>query len=265
MTYPISEEVTPGQPTASAHYNNLRRDALRLGNADVDSLTIAGFLNRHFEHMNLQYLATNRVRVPHSINQPPTLMINGCLLQATASVDLPSNQFTGVAALWYIFAVRTPGSTTFTLAVNTAAAEATDQRLIGECYWDGENILVPSIKCYFQPVLALSAADYDSGWFAVTTGATYTKNHMLAALPPPGGDLSLYRFSWILRMGAGARGAECHRIPLSGRLGYQLDLYPDRFQRQLQLHRLVYPPGLTHRLLPRVRLEIRGAHDLHPV
>lgn len=183
MTYPISEEVTSGQPTASAHYNNLRRDALRLGNADVDSLTIAGFLNRHFEHMNLQYLATNRVRVPHSINQPPTLMINGCLLQATASVDLPSNQFTGVAALWYIFAVRTPGSTTFTLAVNTAAAEATDQRLIGECYWDGENVLVPSIKCYFQPVLALSAADYDSGWFAVTTGATYTKNHMLAALP----------------------------------------------------------------------------------
>jgi hypothetical protein len=183
MTYPLSTEVTAGQPTACDHYNKLRRDALRLGNADADSLTLAGFLNRHFEHMNLQYLATNRLRVPYAINQPPTLMINGCLLQATANVDLPSNQFTGVAATWYIFAVRSAGSTTFTLAVNTAAAEATDQRLIGECYWDGSNVVTLSIKCYFQPVLSLSNADYDSGWFAATYAATYTKAHAMGAFP----------------------------------------------------------------------------------
>jgi hypothetical protein len=183
MTYPLSSEVTAGQPTAVTDYNNLRRDALRLGNADADSLNLAGFLNRHFEHMNLVYLATNRLRVPYQINQPPTLMINGCLLQATANVDLPTGQFTGVACTWYIFAVRTPGSTTFTLSVNTAAAEATDQRLIGECYWDGSSITQTTIRCYFVPVLALSAADYDSGWFAVAFNNVYTKAHGLGYVP----------------------------------------------------------------------------------
>ena len=183
MTYPLSSEVTSGQPTRVTDYNNLRRDALMLSNADVDSQNLAGFLNRHFEHMSIIYLATNRLRVPHQINQPPTLMINGYMLQASANVDLPSSQFTGVACTWYIFAVRSAGSKTFTLAVNTAAAEATDQRLIGECYWDGSNIDQSSIKCYFLPVLPLSTADYDSGWFGVTYNTTYTKAHSLGARP----------------------------------------------------------------------------------
>lgn len=183
MTYPLSSEVTSGQPTRVTDYNNLRRDALLLGNADADSLNLAGFFNRHAEHMTLIYLATNRLRVPYAINKPPTLMINGCLLQATANVDLASSQFTGEAATWYVFAVRTAGSTTFTLSVNTAAAEGANQRLIGECYWDGTNITQTLIKCYFVPTVALPAADYDSSWFAVLSNNIYSKIHGLGCVP----------------------------------------------------------------------------------
>ena len=181
MTYPLSSEVTPGQPTAADHYNNLRKDTLYMGNAPADSLNLAGFLNRHAEHLTIEYLATNRLRIPFSVAKPPTLMINGYLLQAAANVDLQSGLFSGAAAIWYIFAVRSAGSTTFTLAVNTSSAEATNYRLIGECTWDGTTIA--AVKSYFAPTTALAAADYDSGWFAVSTNTTYSQTHGLGQIP----------------------------------------------------------------------------------
>jgi hypothetical protein len=181
LTYPLSAEVTAGQPTAAAQYNALRKDALTLGNDAANSLNLAQFFNRFTQFMTISILATNRLRVPYSVSQPPTIMINGYLLQAAANVDLPAGQFSGAAATWYIFAVRSAASTTFTLAVNTSAAEPTDQRLIGECNWDGSNLI--SVKCYFTPVATLPSADYDSGWFAVTTGGTYTKAHGFGQLP----------------------------------------------------------------------------------
>jgi hypothetical protein len=181
MTYPLSNNVTAGQPTAADHYNNLRADALRLGNADADSVNLATFFKRYVDSFTINYLATNRLIVPYSVTTPPTIMINGCLLQATASVALPAGQFSGAAATWYIFAVRTAGSTSFTLIVNTSAVEGTDQRLVGECVFDGSNIT--SVTCYFTPVAGLAAADYDSGWFAVSAGNTYTKAHGLGQAP----------------------------------------------------------------------------------
>lgn len=179
--YPLSSEVTAGQPTAADHYNDLRRDALLLGNADADSKTLAQFFKRYSAFMTLQVIATNRLRVAYATDKPPTLMINGVMLQAGANVDLPSAQFTGDPATWYVFAVRSAGSSTFTLAVNTSSAEATDQRLIGEAVWDGTDLV--SVLCYLTPEAQISVADYDSGWFAVSTSTTYTKTHGLGQIP----------------------------------------------------------------------------------
>jgi hypothetical protein len=212
LTYPLSSSVTAGQPTAADHYNNLRADALYLGNDSVDSKTLAGFLNRHVEHLSLEVLDSTRLRVPYEINKPPTLMINGCLLQASANVDLGTNQFSGAAATWYVFAVRSAESTTFTLAVNTSSAEATDQRLIGEAVWDGS--VVNSIICYFTPTAQLSDADYDSGWFAVTISATYTKAHGLGQTP------RLVTLFWS----ASSSGAS-ENIPVTA-VGYSSNSYP---------------------------------------
>jgi hypothetical protein len=180
MPYPLSSPVSAGQPTAAAHYNDLRQDTLTLGAADSDAVKLATFLQRFVSGMQLVYLATNRVRVAFSPLNPPTIMINGYMLQATSNVDLPPSQFSGVSALYYIFANRTAGSKSFTLSVNTSSTEAADQRLVGTAYWDGSS--VTQITSYYG-TNGLPAADYDSGWFAVSYNTNYAKAHGLNAIP----------------------------------------------------------------------------------
>ena len=180
MTYPLSSPVSSGQPTAADHYNNLRKDALNLGQIDTDAVTLGVFLKRFASGMKLEYLANHRVRVPYSSVNPPTLMISGFMLQAFANVDLPAGLISGPAATWFFFAVRSAGSNTFTLTANTSASEGTDQRLIGQAYWNGSSLI--SILCYLA-TSSLPPADYDSGWFACTYNTLYTKSHGLCTCP----------------------------------------------------------------------------------
>jgi hypothetical protein len=180
MTYPLSSQVSAGQPTAAEHYNNLRKDALNFGQTDIDAVNLATFLKRFSSGMKLEYLANHRVRVPHTSSNPPSLMVHGYMLQADANVDLPAGLISGPAAMWYFFAVRSAGSNTFTLTANTSSSEGNDYRLIGQAYWTG-SVLV-SILCYLAPT-SLPPADYDSGWFACTFNTVYTKTHGLGTCP----------------------------------------------------------------------------------
>ena len=84
MTYPLSTDVSTGQPTAAAHYNALRADALRLGQAEADSVKVAQFLNRYQSGIRLQYLATNRLRVPYVTTSPAGALTNLGALGFTA-------------------------------------------------------------------------------------------------------------------------------------------------------------------------------------
>jgi hypothetical protein len=180
MTYPLSSPVSAGQPTASDHYNNLRLDSLHLGQAQADSVNVGTFFRRFFQGIVIDALATDRLRIPYMASNPPTIMINGYMLQAITNVDLPASMFSGGAATWYIFAVRSLASTTFTITVNTSASESTDYRLIGEVEWDGTHI--GAITSYLNAP-ELPPADYDSGWFACTFNTTYTKAHLLGSIP----------------------------------------------------------------------------------
>lgn len=180
MTYPLSSPVSPGQPTAADHYNHLRQDALNLGQVDADVVNLGTFLKRYAAGIKLEYLANHRVRVPYSTSNPPSVMVNGCMLQATANVDLPAGLISGPAATWFIFAVHNAGSNTFTLTANTSSSEGTDQRLIGQAYWTGSTLI--SILCYLAPT-SLPPADYDSGWFACTYNTVYSKMHGLGTCP----------------------------------------------------------------------------------
>ncbi len=180
MTYPLSSTVSAGQPTAADHYNHLRQDALNLGQNEADVVNLGTFLKRYAAGVKLQYLSANRVRVPYTSSNPPTLMIDGCMLQSTGNVDLPSGLISGSAATWYIFAVRSVESSSFTLSTNTSPTEVTGTRLIGEVYWNGSSIA--SIVCYLTAP-SLPIADYDSGWFACTYNTLYTKAHGLGHCP----------------------------------------------------------------------------------
>lgn len=181
MTYPLSSQVSAGQPTSADHYNNLRKDALYVGQASADSLDLGTFFSRFAENLTIVYLATNRLRVPYNAYSPAAIVIGGCLLKASASVDLPASSFTGAAATYYIHAVRSAGSTTFTLSVNTTALDNDTSRVIGTCYWDGS--VVGSIVPLFGTGSAMPTPGYDSGWFAVVFNASYNKTHGLGAVP----------------------------------------------------------------------------------
>lgn len=181
MTYPLSDPVTAGQPTAASHYNNLRSDALLLGNTDADSVQLGLFLALHAQNINLIHLSTTRIRCQWLAAKPPTLTISGCMLKNISSADLPVGVISGAAATWYIFAVRIDNHTTFSITANTSPIETTDQRLIGECYWTGTAI--GYIQSYLGSPVGFPAADYDSGWFAVTYNSTYTKAHGFGIQP----------------------------------------------------------------------------------
>ena len=181
MTYPNSSDVSAGQPTAASQYNNLRKDALLNGNSGADSVYLGTLLASYAFIRMITYLPTNRVRINYDSTKPCAIVIDGYMLAQTANIDLPSGLFSGAAALWYIFAVRTPSSSTFTLAVSTSAAPAPGQRLIGEVYWDGTNLAQNSMVSYYGSSLPI--ADYDSGWFPVVYNSTYTKPHGLGQTP----------------------------------------------------------------------------------
>jgi len=181
MPYPISSDVSPAQPTLSAQYNNLRADALRLGQASADVVDLATFFKRYISGVSLVYLATNRIRAVYNASYPPTIMINGLMVQANANVDLPAGMFTGAAATYYIFANHAAGSSSFTLSVNTSFTEGADQRLIGSAYWNGAS--VTNVTTYPYNPTGLPPADYDSGYFACVYNTTYTKSHGFGAIP----------------------------------------------------------------------------------
>lgn len=179
MAYPLSSEVSSGQPTLANHYNYLRKDAIRLGQDDADAVALGTFFKRFARGIVINYLATNRIRIPYVTTDPPTLMINGCMCQATTDVDLAAGSFSGGAATWYVFANRAAGSSSFSLTVNTSATEGPDQRIIGEVEWDGHNII--NFKDYFRS--GLGTPDYDSGWFPCAYNNTYTKAHSMNRYP----------------------------------------------------------------------------------
>jgi len=181
MTYPNSSNVSAGQPTSASHYNNLRKDALYLGQSSNDSKALGDFFAKHAANLSLVYLATNRVRINYSSYNPPSVVIGGCMLVATATIDLAAGAFSGGAATWYIHAVRGAGSTTFTLMVSTTPTDNDTNRPIGSCYWDGSTI--SSITSWYGTAGGFPAPGYDSGWFAVGASATYTKVHGLGAVP----------------------------------------------------------------------------------
>lgn len=181
MTYPNSSDVASGQPTASAHYNNLRKDALYLGQSNNDSQPLGDYLSRHAANLTLTYLATNRVRINYTVYNPPAIVIGGCMLRATANIDLSAGSFSGGAATWYVHAVRGAGSTTFTLMVSTTPTDNDTTRPIGTVYYDGASI--SSITSWYGNLLGFPPPSYDSGWFACANGGTYTKTHGLGSVP----------------------------------------------------------------------------------
>ena len=182
MPYPFSSNVAAGQQTQASQYNNLRKDALFLGAEPANSASLGAFLGSIAFNVRIHYLATNRLRIPYDSQNPASIVINGNMLVQQANIDLPAGEFSGAAAVWYIFANRSDAFTFFSLSVNTSPVPAPTQRLIGEVFWNGTNLAPSSIRSYVSGS-DWRAPAYDSGWYAVAHNQTYVKAHGLGQLP----------------------------------------------------------------------------------
>ncbi len=155
MSYPLSSDVSAGDPTSSAHYNNLRSDALRFGQVAADSVNIGQLFEWFESRLKLERLNTAQVRVPASSTEPVDLMVYGFPVRAVANVDLAIGDVpTGGAQTWYVFANRSASSTTFTLSINTSATENANQRRIGRFYFDGTNIVKDSVRTELSELIS---------------------------------------------------------------------------------------------------------------
>jgi hypothetical protein len=160
-TYPTSSDVTSGMSTLATHYNTLRADALRAGASASNAVNMGQLLAGYSKHVQLEYLATNKVRVPYSADAIPALMVYGYMLRLSANADLGAAP-SGAAATYYVFANRNSASTEFTLSVNTSPTPAEDQRCIGEFYWTGAAVRQGSIKSYEVPATSDILAGVDA-------------------------------------------------------------------------------------------------------
>jgi hypothetical protein len=201
MTYPNSVDVSAGQPTASAHYNNLRADALRLGASVADGVNIGSLFSRYVDGLTFTLITTSRIRVPATITAPVAIVIDGVPLQATSYVDLPAGSApSGAANTFYIFAVRSPGSTTFTLDVNTSPGDSTGRRNIGSFYWSGTQILESTLSTSVEAYIANLLTKVDptvcegrltaSSGVAIPTGAV--SGGTIYFTPAVGNKVALY-------------------------------------------------------------------------
>ncbi len=206
MPYPNSSEVSDGMPTSFQQYNRLRKDALFLGQAETDAAPAGLLLARYMEGLQLQALDTDRVRIPASGTAPVGLVIGGCPLQAVANVDLPlGSRPSGSAAEYFVFAVRSVGSTTFTLDTNTSATETSTTRLVGRFYWDGDKIIPESVRSEpietLRGLLALGQGLPAEGRLTLSPGAPLTTMDVTSSdtvyySPYTGNRLALYHLGW---------------------------------------------------------------------
>ncbi len=243
MTYPNSSDVADGQPTSYQQYNRLRKDALFYGNPEADAAPGGKLLARYVEGLALQLLDTDRVRVPASGTAPVGLMIGGTPLQAVLNVDLAlGRRPSGAACDYYVFAVRTAGSTAFTLDVNTAPAETSATRLIGRFYWDGTQIVPESVRTEaveaLRGQLGLVNGRAAGGRLTLTPGTPVTAADVASSdtvyyTPFRGNRLPLYApgHGWAAHMFSELA------IPLAGKTlkNYDVFLYWDGTQLQSEL------------------------------
>ncbi|MDR3575340.1 MAG: hypothetical protein P4L50_15880 [Anaerolineaceae bacterium] len=171
----LSSDVSSGQPTSAAQFNNLRADALRFGAAAADAVAAAILLQRYDSGVSLQLLGSNRIRVPALPTAVVCIVVDGYPLFANANVDLPSGSApSGSANTYYLFAVHSAGSQTFTLDCNTSSAESTNRRMIGHFYWDGSKIIQNSImtadRDYIAAQLNQGQADLCQGRITLQSG-----------------------------------------------------------------------------------------------
>lgn len=182
-TYPQSEEEVVQTPILASEQAKWYADFLYMGGIPADDVALGAMLRTYTKDVILEHLATDKIRIPFTNINPPTLMVNGHMLKAAADVDLASS-ITGGASTRYIFAVRTAAATTFTLRESTSSAEGTDERIIGELEFDGSDIDKSTIISYEAQSYGEQARHPSivKAWVVFSPAGTITDSHNITSV-----------------------------------------------------------------------------------
>lgn len=202
MSYPASSDVASGDITAASQYNNLRKDALTLGQAAADAVNVGSMLELYETNLKIIRLNTTQLRIEASLTSPVSLNVYGYPVRTTANVDLAVGDApSGAANTYYIFANRAAASTSFTLSVSTSSSEAANQRRLGKFYWDGTEIVRESIQtelsAHILSLLKHTEDHHHCGRLTLATNdpvptSNITASSMVYFTPYKGNRISLY-------------------------------------------------------------------------
>lgn len=188
---PASTDVAAGDDVTVEDYNELRNDTIFFGSPEADAVDKSDFFDRYSQHVKLEYLATNKIRIPYNAFRPPVIKHEGHMLKATDNVDSPAAS--GASGFRYVKAIRAAGSTTFTITVSdTTSAEGDLEQFIGLFFWDGSNIVKSSIVSQEDQDIALNDQHVAHAWGHITAAGVIT-NHMniLSVTRPATGTFSI--------------------------------------------------------------------------
>lgn len=147
MTYPLSSAVSAGDPTEASQYNNLRADALCLGNDPETSGNMLQLLCTAMGCVRLSRTGLTEITLTASESEPCAVVISGKIYSVTESLTLtiPDVDMT-LHGRYHIYA-QPAADGKFTLAYAYAAGTAPDaSRMIGTFLWDGTGIIPGTVR-----------------------------------------------------------------------------------------------------------------------
>ncbi len=200
MPYPLSSDVTPGEPTLAAQYNNLRADALYFGGNPAGAADLRSLFADYLEGIRLTGSETT-LTLEASSAEPCALVLDGlpAVVRTPLTTEISPAAFPSPCLLW-IF-IRSDGAepAAFSLNVSESPFETTGTRRIGRLEWTGSKILPHSVMNLrtVQTIQNLPRPEVCQGRLTLTSGqpfptADISQQETLYFTPCLGSRISLY-------------------------------------------------------------------------
>ena len=197
MTFPLSSAVNVGDATEVSQYNNLRKDALYLGNDPAASGNLLQLLYQSTGPISLTRISGTTIQLNASADEPCALVIGGVICVVTANLTVLLSSVTLPAAgRYYVYAVgQSNGSFILSAANNTPA----NSRRIGTFLWDGIGIVPGTLHnmSEFEAIRAVVKPSIANGRLTLASGipvpeADITEAEVLYFTPYNGNEIALY-------------------------------------------------------------------------
>ena len=178
MTYPLSSAVSVGDATEASQYNNLRSDALYLGNDPAGSGNLLQLLYQSMGLISLTRVSSTEIQLNASAGSPCGLMIGGKIISVAANLTITlTSTALQTAGRYYLYAVaQSDGSFILQAGTNTP----TDGRMIGTFLWDGSGIIPGTLH---------NAAEYDMIRTTLRPSVANGRLTLAAGIPVPDADI----------------------------------------------------------------------------